>query len=80
MEKENISYTRVGLNDMTKQGVYIISFWNENPLSNGLHTVAVSYDGKTYTTYNYSGYGDLLFEDPVEYATVCRFECGYYLG
>ena len=77
LEKEDISYTGVGLNDMTKQGVYIISFWNENPLSNGLHTVAVSYDGTYYTAYNLYCNGDEYHISLSDYST--SFICGYYL-
>ena len=63
---------------MTKQGVYIISFWNDNAPWNGLHTVAVSYDGTTYTTYNLNGNGSESFVSPEFYARL--YICGYYLG
>ena len=79
LKNEGISYSRVDINGMNKPGIYIISFWT-GPLGSPLHTVAVSYDGTTYTTYNYNGYGDLFFGDPNEYAARYRYECGYYLG
>ena len=34
-------------------GVYILTFWNDaNDITKGIHTVAASYDGNTYTVYN----------------------------
>ena len=39
------AHTRIRLDEMDKPGTYIISFWNDKPLANGLHTVAVSYNG-----------------------------------
>lgn len=74
---EGIDYSRVGLNEMTESGTYIISFWNENPLENGLHTVAISYDGMSYTAYNLDCYGESDPFYPSDYST--RFICGYYL-
>ena len=78
LRNEGIQYTRIRLDEMDKPGTYIISFWNDKPLTEGLHTVAVSYDGSQYTTYNKKGYGDLYFKEPSTYAS--RFICGYYLG
>ena len=46
------AHTRIRLDEMDKSGTYIISFWNDKPLANGLHTVAVSYNGSSYRTYN----------------------------
>ena len=46
------AHTRIRLDEMDKPGTYIISFWNDKPLANGLHTVAVSYNGSSYRTYN----------------------------
>ena len=63
---------------LAKEGLYIISFWNEKPLKNGLHTVALTFDGKEYTTYNLHGNGRAAHEDPREYGK--RFIVGYYLG
>jgi hypothetical protein len=72
---EGMDYSRVGLNEMTESGTYIISFLNENPLENGLHTVAVSYDGTTYSAYNLNGGKKQIELD--DYSK--RFICGYYL-
>ena len=41
------AHTRIRLDEMDKPGTYIISFWNDKPLANGLHTVAVSYNGSS---------------------------------
>ena len=35
------AHTRIRLDEMDKPGTYIISFWNDKPLANGLHTVAI---------------------------------------
>ena len=71
LRNEGISYTRVRLDEMDKPGTYIISFWNTPQI----HTVAVSYDGGSYTTYNFKGYEEV---PPSNYAS--RYICGYYLG
>ena len=77
LRKEEISYLPVGLSNMTKPGTYIISFWNDEPLKYGLHTVAVSYDGSVYTAYNLSGNGE---SSPIDLSAYKRkFICGYYL-
>lgn len=78
LENERISYSRVGINGMNKPGVYIISFWNDNPLQNGLHTVAINYDGSNYTAYNFASEYD---GDPVSLSYFKnRFICAYYVG
>ena len=77
LKKEQISYSYVGLNGMTKPGVYIISFWNER-LFDGLHTVAVSYDGSEYTAYNLKCDGDDSAINPSDYKG--KFICGYYIN
>ena len=65
------AHTRIRLDEMDKPGTYIISFWNTPQI----HTVAVSYDGGSYTTYNFNGHKNDL---PSNYAS--RYICGYYLG
>ena len=73
-----ITYSRIGLADMTRRGVYIISFWNDHAPWGGLHTVAVRYDEQRYTTYNLKGRGEVTSLPPAVYAR--RFICGYYLN
>ena len=72
-----IDNSSIQLSDMNLPGIYIISFWNEEPLKNGLHTVAVSYDGNTYTTYNLGG---VSTQNPNEYIHQGYFICGYKVG
>ena len=72
-----LEYSRIKLDDMKKEGTYIISFWNEKPWKNGLHTVAVSYKGNTYTTYNLGG---ISTQNPNEYIHQGYFICGYKVG
>ena len=79
LRNEGIQYTRIRLDEMDKPGTYIISFWNDKPLTEGLHTVAVSYDGTGYTTYNRYGDGKLNYQAPGSYARN-SYICGYYLG
>lgn len=74
LNRSGISSTRVGLNEMTNPGVYIISYWH----SSGAHTVAVLFDGSTYTTYNLYGNGIEYYYHPTEYAG--NYIAGYYLG
>ena len=56
-------------------GLYIISFWNEKPLKNGLHTVTLEVGEAGYRTYNLYGNGSVSFADPKVYAK--RFIVGY---
>lgn len=77
LHRSGIAYERVNLSGMTRRGVYIISFWNDRAPWGGLHTVAVCYDGKHYTTYNLKGRGEVTSLPPAVYAR--RFICGYYL-
>ena len=77
LNMNGIAYTRIGLKDMTNPGTYIISYWHD-PITNGAHTVAVTYDGSVYTTYNLRGNGKISTMDPNDYAQ--NFICGYYLG
>lgn len=77
LRRSGIAYERVNLSGITRRGVYIISFWNDRAPWGGLHTVAVRYDGKHYTTYNLKGRGEVTSLPPAVYAR--RFICGYYL-
>ena len=77
LKKEGIEYSRVGLNEMSQNGTYIISFWNEGAPWNGLHTVAVSYDGSNYTAYNLYGDGQQHLISLSDYQG--RYICGYYI-
>ena len=77
LRRSGIAYERVNLSGLTRRGVYIISFWNDHAPWGGLHTVAVCYDGKHYTTYNLKGRGEVTSLPPAVYAR--RFICGYYL-
>lgn len=77
LRRGGIAYERVSLADMTRRGVYIISFWNDRAPWGGLHTVAVRYDGVRYTTYNLKGRGEVTSLPPSVYAR--HFICGYFL-
>lgn len=75
LTKSGIDYNLVSANEMTKPGVYIVSCWNENAPFNGLHTIAVKYDGSKYTPYNKrNGYFN-----PSDYDN-SSYIIGYYLG
>ena len=77
LDEYGMEYEKVGLNELTKPGVYIISYWNDSKpfTKGGIHTIAVEYDGKQYTSHNRSGDANA---NPQTYA--CAFVCGYYLG
>ena len=78
LKNSNIEYSRVGLGDMNVEGTYIISFWNEGAPWNGLHTVAVNYDGSLYTAYNLKCDGsETKLYDLSDYSRY--YICGYYL-
>ena len=75
LDRDMIHYRKVGLDNMTTQGYYIISFFNEGKITRGIHTVAIYYDGNTYTAYNKGG--GLNFDNPTSYAY--GYICGYYV-
>lgn len=77
LRRSGIGYERIALTDMTRRGVYILSFWNRRRPWGGLHTVAVRYDGRNYTTYNLKGRGGVSTLSPAMYAR--HFICGYYV-
>ena len=76
LNKSNIDYSRVGLDEITNPGTYIISYWT-GPFPSSIHTVAISYDGSVYTTYNLYGDNKTYNDNPTDYAE--RYICGYYL-
>ncbi|MFR7854121.1 MAG: RHS repeat-associated core domain-containing protein, partial [Acutalibacteraceae bacterium] len=56
LEREGISYSLVrDTDDMSERGVYIVSYWTGAWHMSSIHTIAISYDGSTYTAYNYRG-------------------------
>ena len=77
LENDGIPYTRVGLEDLDRPGIYILSYWTGTPWQSPLHTVAVQYDGVQYVIYNRSGNGTLSYGIPTNSD---NFICGYYVG
>lgn len=55
LKKNGIPSKPVKFNELNKQGIYIISYFNDGKLLKGIHTVTVAYDGNTYTVYNLRG-------------------------
>ena len=78
LSNSGIKYSRVGLNEMTEPGTYIISFWNDGAPWKGLHTVAVSCIGNSYIAYNRYGDGEQYLLNLSDYTD--SYICGYYLG
>jgi hypothetical protein len=78
LDKRGIPYVRVGLDEITQKGIYIISYWTDGVLRSTIHTVTVVYDGSTYTTYNLYGRGKLHQGSPADYAS--DYICGYRVG
>ena len=74
----DMSYTTVGLNSLEQTGVYIISYWTEEPFKSSVHTVAVYYSGSVYSTYNKASEKMIYYGHPSAYAE--NYLCGYYLG
>lgn len=79
LKSSGLSYTKVTANQLSNEGIYIISFWNCNPPWNGLHTVAFEYYDGIYTTYNLFGDGYDSYLIPSDYFGD-RFIIGYYIG
>ena len=46
LRRYGIGYSKVNLDEMTQEGIYIISYWVKGSIFEGLHTVAVYYDEK----------------------------------
>ena len=73
-----IKYKRIFRRRRLKEsGLFIISFWNEKPLKNGIHTVALTHGDGGYETYNLHGNGAVSAEDPAKYGK--RFITGYLI-
>ena len=80
LDSYKIGYKRVKKpQEMTEEGMYIISFWVKRKMAWGMHTVAVVYDGQMHTAYNlYSNRREIRRIIPNDYEKT--FICGYYLG
>lgn len=78
LKSYGVKYKRLFRRKFDRPGVYIVSFWNEKPLKNGIHTVAFTFDGEKYTTYNLHGGGKASDEAPGVYAK--HFIVGYYIA
>ena len=73
LDSYGMSYVSVELDEMTQPGVYIMSYWVEDNIFGGIHTIAVVYDGNDFYRYNQSYYFD-----PKMLGN--RYICGYFLG
>ena len=74
LAKSGLKYQSVAVNEMYKQGIYIISYWTDK---NSIHTIMIEYDGKKYTPHNY-------WNKPIPIDTlipdwVSGYICGYYV-
>lgn len=78
LDKYGMEYTSVKLDEMTRQGIYVISYWRDGMALNGCHTVAVEYKQDMYITYNLYGDGEIKTMSPNEYAK--GYIVGFYLG
>ena len=76
LKSYGIKYKRIFRKKRLREhGSFIISFWNEKPLKNGIHTVALTYDGDHYETFNLYGNNKIYCSDPAVYGK--RFITGY---
>ena len=73
LTKSGITYSRVSANEMTKPGIYIVSYWTED-FPHKIHTIAVKYDGNSYNTFN------PYQENASSLSYGVGYICGYYLG
>ncbi len=75
LKNEGLECERVRLSEITNKGTYIISFWNSKAPWRGLHTVALSGNGRTLTAYNLRGDGKSC---PIALSDYARhYICGY---
>ena len=75
LERSGIEYTTIGIDSMTEDGLYIISYWNPHRPWNGLHTIAVENIGGSYTAYNYRGGVNAFYTNDIGN----DFIIGYYI-
>ena len=54
-EAEGLPYRRVKFDELSRDGIFVVSFWNKKPWKNGLHTVAAQTADGVTTLYNYAG-------------------------
>ena len=80
LDDYEMDYKEVGSDNLTDNGVYIVSFWNDTTPSEGYHTVAMTNNNGYYTVYNdynkavkpFPGYNITEIKD--------NYITGYYLG
>lgn len=66
LKSNQIKYNIVSLDELNKEGLYIISYWNSINYNSMLHTVAFQSDGKgNYITYNLYGNGKISSIPPI---------------
>ena len=65
-----------------KNGIYIISFWNNQKITGGIHTVAFNYKNGLYTVYNDSDNNtkSKSYRSLTAIYSGGRFIVGYYLS
>ena len=80
LSNSGIKYSRVGLDEMTQNGVYIMSYWTGTPYLSTIHTVAIKKDGGYFM---YNVYGDGNSDDYWWNENLSGYEkgyiCGYYI-
>ena len=82
----NIKYTRYTseskMKNSIKNGIYIISFWNNQKITGGIHTVAFNYKNGLYTVYNDSDNNtkSKSYRSLTAIYSGGRFIVGYYLS
>ncbi len=80
LDDYEMDYKEVGCDNLTDNGVYIVSFWNDNAPYEGYHTVAMTNNNGYYTVYNdynnavkpFPGYNITQIKD--------NYITGYYFG
>ena len=75
LANEGVPFEKVRFRECVSDGVYILSFWNKKPWKNGLHTVAATRNGGTFTLYNWSG--TTVRNDEAFRKMKRRFVCGH---
>lgn len=72
-EAEGLAYRKVKFDELSQNGIFVVSFWNKKPLKNGLHTVAAETKDGATTLFNYAGKTKLDEEMKKRY--ICGYKC-----
>ena len=69
LKRKDMDYDSVSYDDLSKPGVYIVSYWNDTAYDSMLHTVAIQSNGVgDYTIYNRYGDGKVYTDTFLDFS------------